>query len=180
MIVNVKTNPRGTHDIYINNRIGLVLDLLDSNNIKESERAPLLAINACLPQRHNKESIPRHKMAARHKLWAEGWLKETKMILGWLWDFWQLIISLPHNKYIAWMGEINKMINERLVTTKNLESTIGRLTHILMIIPFVHHVLSCLCELDLRSKRNNCCCTQIPQLCINDLKLMETCFVGHA
>jgi hypothetical protein len=40
-------------------------------------------------------------MAARHKLWAEGWLKEMKMILGWLWDFWQLTISLPDNKYIT-------------------------------------------------------------------------------
>jgi hypothetical protein len=25
--------------------------------------------------------------AARHKLWAEGRLEETKTFLGWLWDF---------------------------------------------------------------------------------------------
>jgi hypothetical protein len=37
-------------------------------------------------------------MAARHKLWAEGLLEETKMILGWRWDFRRLIISLPINK----------------------------------------------------------------------------------
>jgi hypothetical protein len=124
--------------------------------------------------------IPCHEMAARHKLWAEGWLKETKIILGWLWDFWRLTISLPDNKYIAWTGKINNMINERLVMTKELKSTIGRLTHNLMIIPFDHHFLSCLRELHLCSKRNNPCCTQIPQLCINDLKLMRTCFLGHA
>ncbi len=102
-----------------------------------------------------------------------------KTILGWLWDFWQLTISLPHNKFIAWSGEICKMINERLVTTKELESSIGRLTYILMIIPFVHHFLNCLCELHLRSKRNNRHRTGISQLCIDDLKLMETCFLGR-
>ncbi len=108
-------------------------------------------------------------MAARHKLWAEGQLEETKTKSGWLSNFWQLTISLLNNKYIAWAGEINNMINERLVTTKELEPTIGRLTHILLIIPFVHHFLSRLRELHLCLKRNNRCRTHIPQLCIDDL-----------
>jgi hypothetical protein len=34
LIVNVKTNPCGTHDIYIDDLIGLGLDLPNSNNIK--------------------------------------------------------------------------------------------------------------------------------------------------
>ncbi len=72
-------------------------------------------------------------MAARHKLWAEGQLEESIMILGWLWDFQRLPTSLPDNKYIALMGEINNMINKRSVTTKELEFTIGRLTHTSMI-----------------------------------------------
>ena len=86
-------------------------------------------------------------MAAGHKLWGEGRLKEIKMILGWLWNFRRLTISLPLDAYIAWTGEINKMIKERSMTTKDLESTIGRLTHMSIIIPFVHHFLSRLCEL---------------------------------
>ncbi len=43
------------------------------------------------------EPIPRYKMAVRKKLDAEGRLSETKMILGWLWNFCSLTISLPKN-----------------------------------------------------------------------------------
>jgi hypothetical protein len=48
LIVNVKTNPGGTHDIYIGDLIGLGLNLPNGDNIKQSERSPLLAIDACL------------------------------------------------------------------------------------------------------------------------------------
>ena len=47
------------------------------------------------------------------------------MILGWSFDFWCLQISLPKNKFIAWMTNINKLLVEGLSTAKELESTIG-------------------------------------------------------
>jgi hypothetical protein len=87
LIVDVKINPRGIHDIYIVNLIGLGLDLPDCDNIKRSERAPLLAIDAFSWCVHKEEPIPHYNMAARHKLIAEGLLEESKMILGWKWDF---------------------------------------------------------------------------------------------
>jgi hypothetical protein len=112
-------------------------------------------------------------MAARHKLNAEGLLEETKMIWGWMWDFRRLIISLPTNKFIAWTEGINEMINSKNLMTKTLETTIGRLTHVSMIILPVHHFLSHLCELHFRAKNNNRRLTNIPQICINDLELMK-------
>jgi hypothetical protein len=48
LIVNVSINKRGTHNIYIDNLIGLGLDLPKCNNNKHLEAAPLLAINVCL------------------------------------------------------------------------------------------------------------------------------------
>jgi hypothetical protein len=54
-----------------------------------------------------------------------------------------------------------------------LETTIGRLTHVSMIIPPVHHFLSRLCKLHFRAKNNNQRLTNIPQTCIDDLKLMK-------
>jgi hypothetical protein len=56
---------------------------------------------------------------------------------------------------------------------KMLETSIGRLTHVSMIIPPVHHFLSCLRELHSRAKNNNQSLTNIPQICINDEKLMK-------
>ncbi len=155
LIVDVEINPRGIHDIYINNLIGLGLDLPDCNNITRSERAPLLTIDAFSWRIHKEELIPHYDMAACHKLIAEGLFEESKMILGWKWDFWHLTISLPPNKFTAWTNNISKMIIERKVTAKELESTIGRLTHLSLIIPTVYHFLSRLRELHRRAKYNN-------------------------
>jgi hypothetical protein len=64
------------------------------------------------------------------------------------------------------------------VTAKELEATIGRLMHVSLVIPTVHHFLSRLQELHRRAKYNNRWSTNIPQICINDLKLM-TNFLEH-
>jgi hypothetical protein len=101
-------------------------------------------------------------MAVHHKLIAEGLLEESKMILRWKWDFWRLTISLPQNKFTAWTNDINKMIIEKNVTAKELESTIGRMTHVSLIIHTVHHFLSRLQELHCCAKYNNRRSTNIP------------------
>ncbi len=72
LIVNVSVNNMGMHDIYINDLIGLGLDLPECNNRQQSEAAPLLAINACSRHIHDNEPIPCHNMAALHKLSVEG------------------------------------------------------------------------------------------------------------
>jgi hypothetical protein len=95
LIMNVSINTRGTHDIYIDNLISLGLDLPKCNNKKHLEAAPLLAIDACLQRVADNEPIPHHNMASLHKLSMEGRLEETKMILGWMWDFWQLTFPSP-------------------------------------------------------------------------------------
>ncbi len=143
----MEVDSRRTHDIYIDDLVGLGLDSPGTDNLKRSERAPLLAIDVCSRQRTPVEPIPQHDMAARHKLWAEGLLKEMKMILGWMWDFRRLIISLPINKCTAWTEGINEMIKNKNLTVKILETTIGRLTHVSMIIQAVHYFLSRLREL---------------------------------
>jgi hypothetical protein len=180
LIVDVFIDEHGTHDIYIDDLVGLGLDLTGCNNRRRSEAAPLLAIDACSCRVAPDEPIPRLHMAALHKLSAECRLEETKMILGWLWDFRQLKISLPINKYNAWSAAISKMINDKMTTTKDLDTTIGRLTHVSMIIPFVHHFLSRLWELLQRSKRNRRRSTHITAICLDDLRLMRDCFLANA
>ena len=94
-------------------------------------------------------------MAAQKKLQAEAGLTEEKIILGWKWDFRRLIISLPFNKYSTWSADITTMITAAEVTTTSLESNIGRLGHLALVIPFVHHFLSRLRELFTRASHNN-------------------------
>ncbi len=86
-------------------------------------------------------------MDARDKLKTEVGLSKMKMILGWMFDFRCLLISLPENKFIAWTTNINKLLVDGLSTAKELESTIGRLGHLALVVPGIHHFLSRLREL---------------------------------
>ena len=86
-------------------------------------------------------------MDARDKLMAEAGPSKTKMILGWMFDFQRLRISLPENTFIAWTTTINKLLANGSSTTKELESTIGRLGQLTLAVPGVHHFLSRLREL---------------------------------
>ena len=130
LIVDVEINERGMHEMYLDDLIGLGIDLPGSDNKQRAERAPLLAIHTCARPLLPTEPTPRQTMAAKNKLAAEAALEEEKMILGWHWDLRRLIISLPVNKFEAWTAAIEKMISEGTVTTKELESTIGRLGHL--------------------------------------------------
>ena len=49
-------------------------------------------------------------MAALNKLLAEAGPTETQMILGWFFDFRNLRVYLPENKYIAWKQLILDML----------------------------------------------------------------------
>jgi hypothetical protein len=130
-------------------------------------------MDICAHRPYPNEPIPHYEMAARKKLDAKGQLSEMKMILGWLWDIHSLTISLPENKLIAWTDGINKLITKKRVGKKELETMIGQLTHVSMIIPPVHHFLSRLCELLQRIKNNNCRMSTIPKFCVDNLHLMK-------
>jgi hypothetical protein len=94
LIMDIEVNPRGTHDIYINDMIPLMVDIPRTNNLARCVVAGLLAIHATARPKHPDEPIPREEMEAQNKLSAEAGLKEEKIILGWHIDFCRLVISL--------------------------------------------------------------------------------------
>jgi len=96
-------------------------------------------------------------MEAEAKLAAEASPEEVKLILilGWKMDFRELIMSLPDNKYIVWSADIGKMLTSGSAKAKELETLIGRLGHLGMIIPFVYHFLSRLREWQDKSRETN-------------------------
>ena len=128
--------------MYIDNLIGLSIDLTDTNNIDHAERAPLLPIHACSCPIHELEPILCHPMVSHKKLKAEAALSELKKILGWDWDSHRLIISLPTNKYIAWSKIILDTISSGHIAAKEFKSTIGRLSYLALVVSFVNHFLS--------------------------------------
>jgi hypothetical protein len=110
-------------------------------------------------------------MDARAKLKAKTGLTETKVILGWLWNFWTMTIALPENKFIDYSPEISDMIKQGWTSKAELETNIGRWVHLGQILPFIHHFLSrlrfLLWHLEKRRQQN------LNQQCIADLKFLQ-------
>ncbi len=126
----------------IDDTTGLTIDLPGTHNADKLEAAIPLAIKVAARPNNVNEPIPREPMVAQDKLKAEGGLAETKVILGWIFNFWMLTVTLPKHKHIAWSGEIWTMINSGKSTKKALKSTIRRLGHVGFVIPWVFHFLS--------------------------------------
>ena len=173
LVVDIEINPRGTHDLYLDDIIGLTLDVPGSNNLERLAGAHLLAIATTARPSHDEEPIPREPMEARNKLVAEAKPEEIKLILGWMMDFRSLVISLPDNKHTAWSNSIQELLVAGKAKAKELETLIGRLGHLGMVLPFVYHFLSRLREWHHKSK-NKRYPTIMPSECQLDLGLMIT------
>jgi hypothetical protein len=102
LIVEIPINARGTVDVYINNFIGLTVDLNETDNAIRLKQAPLLGLTAVSREVSPFKPLPRNDMDAQAKLKAETRLTKTKVILGWLLIFWTMTIALPKNKFIAY------------------------------------------------------------------------------
>ena len=125
----------------------LMVNIPGTDNVACRQLASLLAINATARPIHPKEPLPRESMDARDKLFVEAGLTEIKMILGWEFNFRRLKILLLENKFIAWMKDISKLLDNGTTTAKALESMIGCLGHLALVVPDIHHFLSRLREL---------------------------------
>ena len=170
LIVDVPVDPRGIAEVYIDDTLGLTVDIAGTNNDSRLEKSILLAIHVVARPKHPSEPIPREEMAALAKLLAESRCEEVKIYLGWVLDFRRLLVSLPENKFVAWHAAIEDIINRGKTTADELEKNIGRLIHVGMILPWIHHFLSRLRELQNRAKNRRS--IKVSSNCMEDLRLM--------
>ena len=170
LIVDIPVDARGIVDLYIDDFIGLTVDLDNTDNATRLERAPLLGLTAVSREVSPFEPLPRDDMDARNKLIAETGLSETKIILGWLLNFRTMTISLPENKFIAYSRTISDMIERGWTSKAELESNMGRWTHLGNVVPHIFHFLSRL-RLLLRRLQNRRQ-LRINEECIADLKFL--------
>jgi hypothetical protein len=111
LVANILVSLQGKIDLYIDDFVGLTVDIDSSDNAKRIELAPLLAISATLREVSRLELLPCDDMDAQNKLIAETRLTEQKIILGWSFDFHRMTISLPENKFRAYSKAISEIIN---------------------------------------------------------------------
>lgn len=95
-----------------------------------------------LPSTTTSEPIQRRSLLSNLKLIAEGTPKEIQFVLGWSMDTWRVFLSLPTDKFDAWMNDIQHISDKGKTTLGNLETTVGRLNHAAYVIPLARHFLN--------------------------------------
>ena len=135
--VHIPPSDVGKCDVFIDDKIGITPDL--GNNVRRL--ATIIPLVICLLARplHKDEPILRTALLSLSKHMAEGRPEEQKVILGWLVDTRRLLVSLPEHKLIAWSGTIDRILVDCRCSVKELETLIGRLNHISVILrPSIH------------------------------------------
>ena len=149
-IVDVNITDKGQADCYIDDITTTIVDIGD--NYKRAAAAVLLAIATMGRPTDTSDPIPRIDLVSLSKLKAEAELEEIKILLGWKLDTRALEISLPFEKYRAWTNGIDSILKRSSTTFDELETLIGRLGHVSVVIPQMKHFMSRIRQLMFRSK----------------------------
>lgn len=167
MIVNPPLAPYAKNDVYINDDVTVSLE--DKEHADRARAGVLLAMHVFGRPNETKEPIKRLELPSLVKLKGEGRLEETKVILGWKIDTRRLLIQLPDHKFKAWDKSIVDILNNKKTTHKELQSLVGRLTHLSVVMQQVLHFLSRLRFLEEKSQNRRY--VTVPHLVLEDLKL---------
>ena len=154
-------------DGYIDDIITIVLDV--GSWLQKAVNAAPLIIHSLFRPTDTKDPLPRNESISMRKLKGEGTPDETKIILGWKVDTRRFRIHLPAEKSVEWMQDIRSILGRTTVSTKVLESTIGRLNHAGYIIPQGRYFLNRLRHLLAKCKKMGP--QPIPQSAHDDLHL---------
>ena len=88
------------------------------------------------------EPVPRKPLLAPDKLEAEGRSSEIQVVLGWEIRTRTFEVRLPHDKFAAWISDVQTVRLRQSVLQQDLESLVGRLNHAASIIPLSRHFLN--------------------------------------
>jgi hypothetical protein len=148
--VSIPTNPIGFIDIFIDDFIGVALDLGD--NTSRLQKAISVAIRTLTRPLDDSDVLPRRDIISLKKYKAEGRLEEVKKVLGWIINTRSLKISLPSDKFTEWSRDIQNTLSAKKSHHKKLETLIGRINHVASIFQPLRHYMGRLYQALYRSK----------------------------
>jgi hypothetical protein len=150
--VPVPVDMNGKIDIFIDDFIGVAPDIGDT--VSRVMKAIPLAIHSVARPVESSDPIPRKDIVSLKKFKAESRMEESKIILGWLVNTRSLSIALPVEKHKKWVRDLSALISSPKVSKKELESSIGRLSHVAGIYPPMRHFLGRLYKADNRATKH--------------------------
>lgn len=142
MVVVPPPPATGQVDGFIDDLINVFLDT-DDNCRRQPHVVPLAVHVTSRPHAGDDiEPLPRCTLLSIKKLLAEGTPKEIlQTILGWIVDARRLLIALPHDKFTAWMADLDQFSRSQHCSFESLHSLVGQLNHAAFIIPLARHFL---------------------------------------
>ena len=136
-VIDPKIPNRGSCDVYLDDSIVISPDL--PGNRDRARGAIALAIHAVGRPLAENETVPRNHLISKSKLKAEAALTELLIMLGWLLNTRQLLIQLPDHKWSVWRKTLVDMIKKGKTTFDEMETVVGRLTHLVVVLQYVLH-----------------------------------------
>lgn len=132
----------GKVDSFVDDLINVFVDTLE-NCARQPHVVPLAMHVTSQPHAEEaEEPVRRRPILLQPKRVAAGRPEEVQTVLGRTLDTRQLEISLPKDKYNAWLGGIKRIGRSGRCTQAKLETLVGRLNHMAYILPNARHFLS--------------------------------------
>jgi hypothetical protein len=176
--VDIPFYPSGRIDVFIDDGIAVVPDI--GNNKDRGVAAILLAIHTLCRRIDPSEPILREDCFSLDKLQEEGMMSEVVIILGWKINTRLLALSLPPKKFNAWKQDLKQIITSKRSSTKQLETTIGRLNHTATACPIMRYFLNRLrhnLEDWKKTSKSKTSQNYLTKSSLADLKLWYDCFL---
>ena len=125
----------GIVDVFLDDLITVGIPSPTPDSAARLAYAVPVVIEAIARPVRKDEPLPRSILVSTKKLQAEGQPSESKLVLGWLLDTRALTLALPSRKYTAWCAEIDDALSSKRISGGKVESLIGKLNHVAMIVP---------------------------------------------
>ncbi len=141
MAVSIPTTGEGRLDCFIDDIIRVFLAVKE-NLKRQTASVPLASFISMRPHAGEDKPIPQREPLNPEKMEAKGVPREIQIVLGWLINTRLLILCLPDYKYTGYSDDIQRILQAKQVTRKELESILGKLIHASYVIPLARHFLS--------------------------------------
>ena len=136
-------------DVFIDDIITMGVDVAD--NLKRIMAAPCTVMHAFTHSVDGPSHIPRQNFIADDKNEAEGGPEEVKIVLGWELNSRSLSVHLPFHKFRAWSSQVDSFLSRKTSNAKDLQSVLGRLENIAIMIPMFAHFLNNIRALEIKA-----------------------------
>ena len=140
-------------DVFVDDIITVGVN--ERDNLKRITAAPCSVMHALAHSCSSNVHLPRDDIIADDKNEAEGAPEENKIVLGWSLNSRSLTIHLPVHKHKAWSSQLSSFMTRKSANLKDIQSLLGRLENIAIIIPMMGHFLNNIRQMEIKANITN-------------------------